>query len=90
MADKFKFKDFILPPDNTLISLSTLPVGPVSKGPNLDRGREEYNKGNYTDSDAQAYAKKISGKTEIISPEFDFISAIGLGGLKHFYLNLLN
>lgn len=84
MPDKFKFEDFILPSDNTLISLSTLPIGPISKGPNLARGREEYNKGNYTDSDAQAYAKKISGKAEVTSPEFDFISALGLGGLKHF------
>lgn len=88
MPDKFKLKDFILPSDNTLISPSTLPIGPVSKGPNLARGREEYNKGNYTDSDAQAYAKKISGKAEITSPEFDFISAIGLGGLKHFLFKL--
>lgn len=86
MADKIKFElpKFLLYSDNTYVSPSTLPVGPVSKGPNLARGREEYNKGNYTDSDAQAYAKKISGKAETISPEFDFISAIGLGGLKHF------
>ena len=86
MADKIKFElpKFLLYSDNTYVSPSTLPVGPVSKGPNLARGREEYNKGNYTDSDAQAYAKKISGKAEIISPEFDFISAIGLGGMKHF------
>lgn len=86
MADKIKFElpKFLLYSDNTYVSPSTLPVGPTSKGPNLARGREEYNKGNYTDSDAQAYAKKISGKAEIISPEFDFISAIGLGGLKHF------
>lgn len=80
MADKIKFElpKFLLYSDNTYVSPSTLPVGPVSKGPNLARGREEYNKGNYTDSDAQAYAKKISGKAETISPEFDFIGGFGV------------
>ena len=84
MPDKFNIAgvEFVLPSDNTKVSPSTLPVGPTSKGPDLARGRDEYNKGNYLDPDAKAYADKISGKVELVSPEFELLGALGLKGIK--------
>ena len=80
MPDKFNIAgvEFVLPADNTKVSPSTLPVGPTSKGPNLARGRDEYNKGNYLDSDAKAYAENISGKVNSVSPEFDLLTFFGI------------
>lgn len=46
--------------------------------PNLGRGRDEYNKGNYLDSDAKAYAESISGKANSVSPEFDLLGVLGI------------
>lgn len=46
--------------------------------PNLGRGREEYNKGNYLDSDAKVYAESISGKVNSTSPESDLLGFLGI------------
>lgn len=85
MPDNFKITDFIFPKDNTAVYLGSpeLPRYTKQYYPDYNKGKEEYNKGNYLDKDAKAYAEKISGKTETVSPEFDLVGFLGLNkGLK--------
>ena len=75
--------DLIQKRDNTNVDIGTLEL-PRYKAPFVPdylRGEEEYRKGNYTNPYAKAYAEKISGKVESVSPEFEILSNLGLKGL---------
>ena len=75
--------DLIQNRDNTNVNIGTveLPRYEAPFVPDYFRGEEEYRKGNYTDPHAKAYAEKISGKVESVSPEFEILSNLGLKGL---------
>ena len=77
-------KNLIQRSDNTRVDVGTaeLPKWKAPFVPDYFRGQQEYNKGNYTDPHARAYAEKVSGKVETLSPEFDLLTAAGLSGLK--------
>lgn len=77
-------KDLIQRSDNTKIDIGTaeLPKWKAPFVPDYFRGQQEYNKGNYTDPHAKAYAEKTSGKIESVSPEFELLTALGLKGAK--------
>lgn len=75
-------KDLIQRSDNTRVNVGTaeLPKWKAPFVPDYFRGQQEYNKGNYTDPHARAYAEKTSGKVESVSPEFELIGGLGLKG----------
>ena len=85
MPDNFKITDFILPKDNTAVYLGSpeLPRYKKQYYPDYNKGKEEYNKGNYLNKDAKAYAEKISGKVETVSPELDLVGVLGLAKTKY-------
>lgn len=75
-----KKDDLIQKSDNTKVDVGTaeLPRWKAPFVPNYYEGMQEYNKGNYTNPHAKAYAEKISGKIESVSPEFELLSSLGL------------
>ena len=81
MPDKFNIAgvEFVLPADNTKVDVGTeeLPKWKAPFTPNLEYGKEQYYKGNYLDPHAQAYASRISGKAESVSPEFEIMTMLG-------------
>lgn len=86
MPDKFNIAglELVLPSDNTKVDIGTeeLPKWKAPFTPNLEYGRKQYYKGNYIDPHAQAYANRISGKVESVSPEFELLGALGLKGVR--------
>lgn len=86
MPDKFNIigVEFTLPSDNTKVDVGSkeLPRWKAPFIPDYSRGQQEYNKGNYTDPHARAYASKISGRAESVSPEFEILGGLGLKGIK--------
>lgn len=78
-----KRKDLIQRSDNTRVDIGTpeLPRWEVPFVPDYYEGEREYKNGNYTNPHAKAYAEKISGKVESVSPEFEILSNLGLKGL---------
>lgn len=87
-----KKKDLIQRSDNTRVDIGTseLPKWEVPFVPDYLRGEEEYRKGNYTNPHAKAYADKISGKVESVSPEFELLSALGLSKFRHLITPIKN
>ena len=78
-----KKKDLIQRSDNTRVDIGTpeLTKWEVPFVPDYYEGEREYKNGNYTNPHAKAYAEKISGKVESVSPEFEILSNLGLKGL---------
>lgn len=78
-----KKDDLIQKSDNTRVDIGTLelPKWEVPFVPDYYEGEREYKNGNYTNPHAKAYAEKISGKVESVSPEFEILSNLGLKGL---------
>lgn len=79
-----KKNDIIQKSDNTKVNIGTaeLPRWKAPFVPDYGRGQAEYSAGNYSDPHAKAYAEKISGKVESVSPEFEILTALGLKGLS--------
>ena len=71
-----KRKDLIQRSDNTRVDIVTseLPKWEVPFVPDYYEGEREYKNGNYTNPHAKAYAEKISGRIESVSPEFELLS----------------
>lgn len=84
-----KKDDLIQKSDNTKVDVGTaeLPRWKAPFVPNYYEGEREYKKGNYTNPHAKAYAEKISGKVESVSPEFELLGALGLKGLSKLFKN---
>lgn len=85
-----KRKDLIQRSDNTRVDIGTpeLPKWEVPFVPDYYEGEREYKNGNYTNPHAKAYAEKISGKVESVSPEFEILSGLGLRRIWRFINNL--
>lgn len=85
-----KRKDLIQRSDNTRVDIGTpeLPKWEVPFVPDYYEGEREYKNGNYTNPHAKAYAEKISGRIESVSPEFELLSGLGLKQIWKFTNNL--
>lgn len=85
-------RDYIQKSDNTKVNIGTaeLPRYKAPFVPDYWKGQQEYAKGNYTDKNAQAYAEKISGRVESVSPEFELLSALGLKGVTKLFTKPIN